>query len=178
MSTESIVSGLHAFSVIFFGYSIMLFFIYQKDVKKLQKEKQGLEDENKKLEWFITDNLLIHMNIQTLQAYSVRVMDNYIADSKKFPKNYLYLICEYDRCYKQLKNVVNKELARLASISNSKENNESKSLILIQQKLCQLLNDLEDENKRRKGVVNFIDAPDILFDQARKNAILHGVNVP
>lgn len=156
MFTESMVSGLHASSFFLFLYSVMVFFIYQKDVKNLQKEKEELKNENKKLEYFVIEYLLLKMkNVESMQSSFVSMVCDY-ERGKELPNNFSYLICAYSECYEEMKKVIQEEIVRLTSYVTidelqRKTFEDTEGIFLKQQKLNKLLNELKEMNKKRNG---------------------------
>lgn len=171
MLNENIVSDIHGFSFIIFCCMVVFFFAKFTDVKKLQKEKQELENENKKLEYFLSEYFLHKMNDEELGQTFLTIIGNYV-QGKELPKSFLYLVCGYSRCYDLMHSTILLEIDRFARLAQEKlgyTTSKGRDLLSKQSKLNDLLEELEEVNKKRNGGVRFINAPDILVEQARAN---------
>lgn len=153
-----------------------------KEKKGLENEKQELIEKTKKLNYFFECFINNMRNEGDLTATSLSIIDSYSLDKcsldKNLPDNFLDLICKYIHLYEQIKKVINEEIKKSSAkidAAQKKAGGDSDFFVSIvfgrQRRLYQLLNELEVANEKKNGKVCFIDAPDILVEQARKNHV-------
>lgn len=161
-----------------FSFLVLLFiFVIVRDQRNdLIKEKQKLENHVVYLEKYknITERAVSLIDVSSREQIFTQFIERFLEGglSKDFLQN---IISVNDDYFFLMKKVI---LHKIKEIENDHNKGTHFFPSFSSYDMHTLLEYLEEENKKRIGKVRFIDAPDILFDQARKNTMFKGVNIP